>query len=76
MAEIWVRMSMQYFLNLNLQQVLGLSAFPSGSKLLPMTTFIMLGMIIVAPKLIATVGPNKTRVGGLRSSRSGWPGCP
>jgi hypothetical protein len=35
-------------LNLYLQQVLGLSASPSGSALLPMTTFIMLGMIVVA----------------------------
>jgi hypothetical protein len=30
-----------------------------------MTTFIMLGMIIVAPKLIATAGPKKTLVGGM-----------
>jgi hypothetical protein len=63
LGAAWV--PMWFFLNLYLQQVLGLSAFPSGSALLPMTTFIMLGMIIVAPRLIATVGPKKTLVGGM-----------
>ncbi|MFI7065166.1 MFS transporter [Kribbella sp. NPDC050124] len=63
LGAAWV--PMWFFLNLYLQQVLGLSAFPSGSALLPMTTFIMLGMIVVAPKLIATVGPKKTLVGGM-----------
>lgn len=63
LGAAWV--PMWFFLNLYLQQVLGLSAFPSGSALLPMTTFIMLGMIVVAPKLIATAGPKKTLVGGM-----------
>ncbi|MEU4606422.1 MFS transporter [Kribbella sp. NPDC023972] len=63
LGAAWV--PMWFFLNLYLQQVLGLSAFPSGSALLPMTTFIMLGMIVVAPKLIAAAGPKKTLVGGM-----------
>ena len=46
---------MWFFLNLYLQQVLGLSAFPSGSALLPMTVFIMAGMVLVAPRVIAAV---------------------
>ncbi|MEV6270941.1 MFS transporter [Kribbella sp. NPDC051936] len=63
LGAAWV--PMWFFLNLYLQQVLGLSAFPSGAALLPMTTFIMLGMIVVAPKLIAKVGPKNTLVGGM-----------
>jgi hypothetical protein len=46
---------MWFFLNLYLQQVLGLSAFPSGSALLPMTVLIMAGMVLVAPRVIAAV---------------------
>ncbi|MEI8410899.1 MULTISPECIES: MFS transporter [unclassified Kribbella] len=63
LGAAWV--PMWFFLNLYLQQVLGLSAFPSGSALLPMTTFIMLGMIVVAPRLIAAIGPKKTLVTGM-----------
>jgi EmrB/QacA subfamily drug resistance transporter len=63
LGAAWV--PMWFFLNLYLQQVLGLSAFPSGSALLPMTTFIMLGMIVAAPKLIAAIGPKKTLVSGM-----------
>jgi hypothetical protein len=63
LGAAWV--PMWFFLNLYLQQVLGLSAFPSGSALLPMTTFIMLGMIVVAPKAIAAIGPKKTLVTGM-----------
>lgn len=63
LGAAWV--PMWFFLNLYLQQVLGLSAFPSGSALLPMTTFIMLGMIVVAPRLIAVLGPKKTLVTGM-----------
>ncbi len=47
LGAAWV--PMWFFLNLYLQQVLGLSAFPSGSALLPMTVFIMAGMVLVAP---------------------------
>ncbi|WP_328996214.1 MFS transporter [Kribbella sp. NBC_01245] len=63
LGAAWV--PMWFFLNLYLQQVLGLSAFPSGSALLPMTTFIMLGMIVVAPRFIARFGPKRTLVIGM-----------
>ncbi|GAA1585347.1 MFS transporter [Kribbella hippodromi] len=63
LGAAWV--PMWFFLNLYLQQVLGLSAFPSGSALLPMTTFIMLGMIVVAPRLMNAIGPKRTLVTGM-----------
>ncbi|GAB3930206.1 DHA2 family efflux MFS transporter permease subunit [Kribbella albertanoniae] len=63
LGAAWV--PMWFFLNLYLQQVLGLSAFPSGSALLPMTTFIMLGMIVAAPRFIARFGPKRTLVTGM-----------
>ena len=56
---------MWFFLNLYLQQVLGLSAFPSGSALLPMTVFIMAGMVLVAPRAIARFGPKRALVTGM-----------
>jgi len=37
--------------------VLGYSAFPSGSALLPMTVLIMIGMIVLAPRMIGRFGP-------------------
>src|SRR5829696_2879872 len=45
-----------FYLNLYLQRVLGLSAFPSGSALLPMTVFIMAGMVIVTGMGVLAVG--------------------
>ncbi|NIK58557.1 MFS transporter [Kribbella shirazensis] len=63
LGAAWV--PMWFFLNLYLQQVLGLSAFPSGAALLPMTSFIMLGMIVAAPRLIAAIGPKKSLVTGM-----------
>ncbi|GAA1599979.1 MFS transporter [Kribbella sancticallisti] len=72
LGAAWV--PMWFFLNLYLQQVLGLSAFPSGSALLPMTTFIMLGMIVVAPRLIAAIGPKKTLVAGMAILTAGLAG--
>ena len=63
LGAAWV--PMWFFLNLYLQQVLGLSAFPSGSALLPMTLFIMLGMIVVAPRVMARFGPKRTLVAGM-----------
>ncbi len=72
LGAAWV--PMWFFLNLYLQQVLGLSAFPSGSALLPMTTFIMLGMIVVAPKAIAAIGPKKTLVTGMTILTAGLAG--
>ena len=72
LGAAWV--PMWFFLNLYLQQVLGLGAFPSGSALLPMTTFIMLGMIVVAPRLIAAIGPKKTLVSGMTVLTAGLAG--
>ncbi|MFI1579433.1 MFS transporter [Embleya sp. NPDC020630] len=63
MAAAWI--PMWFFLNLYLQQVLGLGAFASGSALLPMTVAIMLMMIVLAPRLIARFGPNPLVVTGL-----------
>jgi EmrB/QacA subfamily drug resistance transporter len=63
LGAAWV--PMWFFLNLYLQQVLGLSAFPSGAALLPMTSFIMLGMIVAAPRLIASIGPKRSLVTGM-----------
>ncbi|MDV3221942.1 MFS transporter [Intrasporangium sp.] len=56
---------MWFFLNLYLQQVLGFSAFPSGSALLPMTALIMIGMVVLAPRLMGRLGPKRTAVTGL-----------
>ena len=56
---------MWFFLNLYLQQVLGLGAFASGSALLPMTTVIMVMMIALAPRLMARFGAKALVVGGL-----------
>ncbi len=63
LGAAWV--PMWFFLNLYLQQVLGLSAFPSGSALLPMTVFIMAGMVLVAPRAIARFGPKGVLVSGM-----------
>lgn len=56
---------MWFFLNLYLQQVLGYTAFPSGAALLPMTLLIMIGMIALAPRVLAAVGPKAATVSGL-----------
>ncbi len=72
LGAAWV--PMWFFLNLYLQQVIGLSAFPSGAALLPMTTFIMLGMIVAAPRLIDAAGPKKTLVGGMTILTAGLAG--
>jgi MFS family permease len=56
---------MWFFLNLYLQQVLGYSAFPSGAALLPMTVLIMIGMVVLAPRAIAALGPKTVTVVGL-----------
>ncbi|MGW5435969.1 MFS transporter [Nocardia asteroides] len=63
LAAAWV--PMWFFLNLYLQQVLGYSAFPSGAALLPMTTLIMLGMVVLAPKAMARFGARPMIVTGL-----------
>lgn len=63
LAAAWV--PMWFFLNLYLQQVLGYSAFPSGAALLPMTTLIMLGMVVLAPKAMTRFGAKPMIVTGL-----------
>lgn len=56
---------MWFFLNLYLQQVLGYTAFPSGAALLPMTGLIMIGMIVLAPRVMNRFGPKVPIVVGL-----------
>ncbi|HWM72514.1 MAG TPA: MFS transporter [Nocardioides sp.] len=63
LGAAWI--PMWFFLNLYLQQVLGYSAFPSGAALLPMTGLIMLGMIVLAPRVIAAIGTKGATVTGL-----------
>ncbi|MFG1961255.1 MFS transporter [Nonomuraea sp. NPDC049028] len=65
---------MWFFLNLYLQQVLGYSAFPSGAALLPMTVLIMIGMIVLAPRIINRFGPKATTITGLAmlTAGMGW----
>lgn len=63
LGAAWV--PMWFFLNLYLQQVLGLGAFAGGSALLPMTVTIMLGMVVVAPRLMAQSGARPMIVAGL-----------
>ena len=62
LGAAWV--PMWYFLNLYLQQVLGYGAFASGAALLPMTVFIMVGMVGLAPRLINRFGPRNLIVAG------------
>jgi EmrB/QacA subfamily drug resistance transporter len=54
-----------FFLNLYLQQVLGLGAFAGGAALLPMTLTVMALVTVVAPKVIARIGVKPTIVIGL-----------
>ncbi|WP_194814133.1 MFS transporter [Nocardia sp. XZ_19_385] len=63
LGAAWV--PMWFFLNLYLQQVLGYSAFPSGAALLPMTTLIMLGMVVLAPRAMQRFGAKPMIVTGL-----------
>lgn len=63
LGAAWI--PMWFFLNLYLQQVLGLSAFPSGAALLPMTALIMFGMIALVPRVIARFGVKPPTVVGM-----------
>jgi EmrB/QacA subfamily drug resistance transporter len=63
LGAAWIPMF--FFVNLYLQQILGLGAFASGAALLPLTVTIMIGMVAVAPKLIARFGPKAMTVSGL-----------
>jgi EmrB/QacA subfamily drug resistance transporter len=69
LGAAWI--PMWFFLNLYLQQVLGFGSFASGSALLPMTALIMVGMVVVAPKLIARYGPKAMVVTGLATLATG-----
>ncbi|NKY35721.1 MFS transporter [Nocardia speluncae] len=63
LGAAWI--PMWFFLNLYLQQVLGFTAFPAGAALLPMTILIMIGIIALAPRIIAALGPKVPIVLGL-----------
>ena len=63
LGAAWI--PMWFFLNLYLQQVLGYTAFPSGAALLPMTALIMVGMVVLAPRVLATIGPKASTVTGM-----------
>jgi EmrB/QacA subfamily drug resistance transporter len=63
LGAAWIPMF--FFVNLYLQQVLGLGAFASGAALLPLTVTIMVGMVTVAPRLIGRFGPSVMTVSGL-----------
>jgi predicted MFS family arabinose efflux permease len=69
LGAAWIPMF--FFVNLYLQQILGLGAFASGAALLPLTVTIMIGMVAVAPKLIARFGPNAMTVSGLGTLAAG-----
>ena len=62
LGAAWV--PMWFFLNLYLQQVLGAGAFAAGAALLPMTILIVLGMTLVAPRLLAKFGAKPLIVSG------------
>ena len=63
LGAVWV--SMWFFLNLYLQQVLGANAFAAGAALLPMTGLIVLVMVALAPRLQARFGAKTLIVTGL-----------
>ena len=69
LGAAWIPMF--FFINLYLQQVLGLGAFASGAALLPLTVTIMVGMIAVAPRLIGRFGPKAMTVAGLATLAAG-----
>lgn len=63
LGAAWI--SMWFFLNLYLQQVLGASAFAAGAALLPMTGLVVIIMVAVAPRLQARFGAKSMIVSGL-----------
>lgn len=69
LGAAWIPMF--FFVNLYLQQVLGLGAFASGAALLPLTVTIMVGMVAVAPRLIGRFGPKAMTVAGLATLGAG-----
>jgi predicted MFS family arabinose efflux permease len=69
LGAAWIPMF--FFLNLYLQQVLGLGAFASGAALLPLTVTIMVGMVALAPRLIGRFGTKAMTVSGLATLAAG-----
>jgi EmrB/QacA subfamily drug resistance transporter len=69
LGAAWIPMF--FFVNLYLQQVLGLGALESGAALLPLTVTIMIGMVAVAPRLIGRFGPKVMTVAGLATLAGG-----
>ena len=63
LGAAWI--PMWFFLNLYLQQVLGLGAFEGGSALLPMTLTIMVLLLLIVPRVIGRFGFATTTVTGL-----------
>ena len=63
LGAAWV--SMWFFLNLYLQQVLGASAFAAGAALLPMTGLVVVVMVALAPRLQERFGAKALIVSGL-----------
>jgi len=63
LGAAWI--PMWFFLNLYLQQALGLGAFEGGAALLPMTVAIMVLMVVVAPRVISRFGFKPPIVAGL-----------
>jgi EmrB/QacA subfamily drug resistance transporter len=63
LGAAWV--SMWFFLNLYLQQVLGASAFAAGAALLPMTGLVVIVMVALAPRLQERFGAKSMIVSGL-----------
>ncbi|MGC5172057.1 MFS transporter [Microbacterium sp. DT81.1] len=62
LGAAWV--PMWFFLNLYLQQVLGAGSFAAGTALPPMTALIVIGMTLVAPRLLARFGGKPLVVAG------------
>jgi EmrB/QacA subfamily drug resistance transporter len=69
LGAAWIPMF--FFVNLYLQKVIGLGPFASGAALLPLTVTIMVGMVTVAPRLIARFGPKTPTVAGLATLAAG-----
>src|SRR5690348_14561784 len=63
LGAAWV--SMWFFLNLYLQQILNYGPLESGLALLPMTLLIMIMMIWITPKLIGKLGLKLNMIAGL-----------
>jgi hypothetical protein len=63
LGAAWI--PMWFFLNLYLQQVLGLGAFEGGAALLPMTLTIMVLLLLIVPRVIRRFGFAATTVTGL-----------